>query len=48
MSKRNRSIRTDGYKNMLNKYGTRVDMSENYRFVRDKPVTNEELTLNYE
>ena len=48
MSRRNRSKRVDGYKNLLNKYGTKVDMSENYRFVRDKPVTNEELTLNYE
>lgn len=38
----------DGYKNMMNKYGTKRDVSEQYRFERDDPVTDTELTLNYE
>ena len=38
----------DGYKNMMNKYGTKSDVSEQYRFERDDPVTDTELTLNYE
>lgn len=40
--------RADGYKNMLNKYGTKDDVSEQYRFESDGPVTDLELTLNYE
>ena len=30
-----REVRRDGYQNMLNKYGTKNDVSENYRFVSD-------------
>lgn len=40
--------RADGYKNLMNKYGTQDDVSEQYRFVSDTPVTDVELTLNYE
>ncbi len=43
-----REVRRDGYQNMLNKYGTKNDVSENYRFVSDEPVADVELTLNYE
>lgn len=40
--------RADGYKNLLNKYGTQDDVSEQYRFESDAPVTDVELSLNYE
>lgn len=40
--------RADGYKNLMNKYGTQDDVSEQYRFESDEPVTDIELTLNYE
>lgn len=40
--------RADGYKNLMNKYGTQDDASEQYRFESDAPVTDVELTLNYE
>lgn len=40
--------RADGYKNLMNKYGTKDDVSEQYRFVSEAPVTDVELTLNYE
>lgn len=40
--------RADGYKNLLNKYGTQDDVSEHYRFESDAPVTDVELSLNYE
>ena len=40
--------RADGYKNLMNKYGTQDDVSEQYRFEMDDPVTDIELTLNYE
>lgn len=40
--------RADGYKNLLNKYGTTDDVSEQYRFENDDPVTDVELTINYE
>lgn len=40
--------RGDGYKNLLNKYGTQDDVSEQYKFENDDPVTDTELTLNYE
>ncbi len=43
-----REVRRDGYQNLLNKYGTKNDVSENYRFVSDEPVSDVELTLNYE
>ena len=41
-------VRVDGYKNLMNKYGTRDDVSEQYRFEGDEPVSDVELTLNYE
>ena len=44
----NKDNRADGYKNLLNKYGTQDDVSEQYRFERDAPVTDVELSLNYE
>ena len=40
--------RADGYKNLMNKYGTKDDVSEQYRFEAGEPVTDIELTLNYE
>lgn len=40
--------RADGYKNVLNKYGTKQDASSQYRFESDEPVADVELTLNYE
>ncbi len=40
--------REDGYKNLMNKYGTKDDASEQYRFESGGPVTDIELTLNYE
>lgn len=43
-----REVRRDGYQNLMNKYGTKNDVSENYRFVSDEPVADLELTLNYE
>lgn len=46
--KQKKKKRVDGYKNLMNKYGTKNDMSEQYRFVSDNPVTDIELTLNYE
>ncbi len=44
----NKEKRVDGYKNLLNKYGTQEDVSEHYRFESDAPVTDIELSLNYE
>lgn len=38
----------DGYSNMLNKYGTKEDVSEQYRFESGEPVTDIELTIHYE
>ncbi len=43
-----KKIRVDGYKNLMNKYGTQKDASEHYRFEQDSPVTDIELELNYE
>ena len=43
-----KEIRKDGYVNMLNKYGTEQDASEQYSYESDGPVTDVELTLNYE
>lgn len=40
--------RADGYKNLMNKYGTQDDVSEQYRFESEASVTDVELTLNYE
>lgn len=41
-------VRADGYQNLMNKYGTKSDASEHYRFVSDEPAADVELTLNYE
>lgn len=40
--------REDGYVNLMNKYGTKADSSEQYRFESGEPVADIELTLNYE
>lgn len=48
MQENEKEIRTDGYKNLLSRYGTENDISEHYRFESDDPVTDMELTLNYE
>lgn len=47
-SGKGKEIRLDGYKNLLTKYGTQEDSSERYRFESDGPVTDIELSLNYE
>lgn len=41
-------IRNDGYKNILSKYGTKEDLSENYRFESVGLIEDMELTVNYE
>lgn len=46
--KKKKKKRVDGYKNLMSKYGTKSDVSEQYRFERGDPVTDVELTLNYE
>lgn len=43
-----KETRRDGYRNLMNKYGTKDDVSEHYRFESSGPVTDMELTLNYE
>ena len=43
-----KELRQDGYKNLLNKYGTKDDVSEHYRFESEEPVSDMDLTLNYE
>lgn len=43
-----KEIRKDGYKNLMSKYGTADDVSEHYRFESGEPVTDIELTINYE
>ena len=48
MQDNEKESRADGYKNLMNKYGTQDDVSEQYRFESDDPVTDVELTLNYE
>ena len=40
--------RKDGYKNLMNKYGTQDDVSEQYRFESGEPVADIELSMNYE
>ncbi len=40
--------REDGYVNLMNKYGSKDDASEQYHFESGEPVTDIELTLNYE
>lgn len=46
--KKEKEVRGDGYKNMLNKYGTKNDVSEHYRFESGAPIADVELTINYE
>ncbi len=43
-----KETRADGYVNMLNKYGTSKDFSEQYAFSPDNPTDDIELTLHYE
>lgn len=43
-----RPYRADGYVNLLNRYGTARDVSENYRYVREHDVADESLTRFYE
>lgn len=45
---KNPEYHEDGYQNLMNKYGTAKDISEQYRFESDGLVTETELTLNYE
>ena len=40
--------RADGYQNLMNKYGTKDDVSEQYRFESGELVTDIEFTINYE
>lgn len=46
--KKKKKKRADGYRNLMNRYGTEHDVSEQYRFERGDPVMDVELTLNYE
>lgn len=43
-----RPFRTDGYINLLNRYGTQKDTAEHYHFVQDFIVPDETLTALYE
>lgn len=43
-----KEIRSDGYKNLLNKYGTKNDASEHYAFESDGNVSDVDLEINYE
>lgn len=43
-----KEARADGYVNMLNKYGTSKDSSEQYSFSPDNPTDDIEITLHYE
>lgn len=43
-----RPYRADGFVNLLNKYGTSKDTSEQYRFVPDAQVPDDLLTMFYE
>lgn len=47
-NKASKEIRADGYVNMLNKYGTSKDSSEQYSFSPDNPTDDIELTMHYE
>lgn len=48
LEKRNDGFRVDGYTNMLNKYGTKQDNSESYRFQSEEMVSDLELMNLYE
>ena len=43
-----RPYRADGYVNMMTKYGTQQDSSEQYKFIPEDAVPDELLTMNYE
>lgn len=43
-----RPYRADGYANMMTRYGTSKDTSEHYRFVPERNVPDEMLTMFYE
>lgn len=43
-----KETRADGYVNVMNKYGTSRDSSEQYAFSPDNPMDDIELTLHYE
>jgi len=43
-----RPYRADGYTNMMTRYGTSKDTSEHYRFVPERNVSDELLTMFYE
>lgn len=43
-----KETRADGYVNVMNKYGTARDSSEQYKFSPDNPMDDIELTLHYE
>lgn len=43
-----RPYRADGYVNMMTKYGTQRDSSEQYKFIPEDTVPDELLTMNYE
>ena len=43
-----RPYRADGYVNMMTKYGTQRDSSEQYKFIPEDAVPDELLTMNYE
>ena len=43
-----KEIRSDGYKNLLNKYGTKNDASEHYAFESDGIISDVDLEINYE
>lgn len=43
-----RPYRMDGYVNLLTKYGTSRDSSEQYQFVQDAPIPDEDLMMYYE
>ena len=47
-NKKKQKLHADGYQNLMNKYGTKEDVSEQYRFERGEPVTDIELTIHYE
>ena len=43
-----RPYRADGYVNMMTKYGTQQDSSEQYKFIPEDAIPDELLTMNYE
>lgn len=47
-NKKKQKLHADGYQNLMNKYGTKEDVSEQYCFESGEPVTDIELTIHYE